>query len=171
MAVNAVEQEVEEWRPFPEDITYEVSTLGRVRCLRPYCRGGSWKHLLTIDNNGRYSHISIGNISGGLTTFLVHRLVVGTFIRPIVKDEHVHHVNGDKHDNRLENLAIATSSQNRRYYYREVKPTYSIEDIEAVRGFGREGLSINDVMNRTGLGFTFVRAVLYLDSCVKGWEL
>ena len=39
---------------------------------------------------------------------LVHRMVATVWIRPINKDEHVHHINGVKNDNRADNLEIVS---------------------------------------------------------------
>ena len=43
-----------------------------------------------------------------------HRLVAAANLgRPLEKGEHVHHLNGDKHDNRPENLVVMTSAQHK----------------------------------------------------------
>lgn len=44
--------------------------------------------------------------------FLVHRIIVETFLRRIEKSEEVNHINGKKTDNRIENLEIVTRKQN-----------------------------------------------------------
>jgi hypothetical protein len=44
--------------------------------------------------------------------YLVHRLVAETFIGKIPKHMVVNHINGNKHDNRVENLEIVSYSEN-----------------------------------------------------------
>ena len=57
---------------------------------------------------------------------LLHHLVADHFIKPkeyrIKKNLVVNHKNGDKHDNKLENLELCTRSDNIKHYYTELKP-------------------------------------------------
>lgn len=49
---------------------------------------------------------------------LLHRYVVETNIgRKLLKSEHVHHINGDIYDNRLENLELLTASEHQKRHY------------------------------------------------------
>ena len=48
---------------------------------------------------------------------LEHRVIMAQTIgRPLIADEQVHHANGDKQDNRLENLVLMTNSEHQRLH-------------------------------------------------------
>ena len=58
-----------------------------------------------VDANGHPNANKAGKI-------LEHRLVMALHLgRPLTKDETVHHINGDRQDNRLENLELWSSRQ------------------------------------------------------------
>lgn len=60
-----------------------------------------------LDNSG---YIRVPNPRGGQT--FQHRLVMEEFLnRPLLPSENVHHINGVRNDNRLENLELWSKSQ------------------------------------------------------------
>ena len=116
--MTVIELPGERWLPVAgyEGI-YEVSDLGRVRSLdryvvnnlgRRYRVGG---RLMKPNVSNQYSYLSIGlNRDGREVRKNIHRLVMEAFAPrdlPVVR-----HLNGDKNDNRLINLAWGTQSDN-----------------------------------------------------------
>lgn len=52
------------------------------------------------------------HLSNGASGMAEHRLVMARHLgRPLRGDENVHHINGDRLDNRLENLELWSTSQ------------------------------------------------------------
>jgi len=94
---------------------YQVSTIGRVKSFN-----GLWveeKILAPGANQPRgYLYVNLCK-DGKRKNFYVHRLVAQTFISNSQNKLEVNHINGNKLDNRVENLEWATSSENHRHAY------------------------------------------------------
>jgi hypothetical protein len=116
---------IEEWRKIDSAPNYEVSNLGRVRSthrsvctngyqpndvaiLKPICRGKTGYYCVHIHINGKKKMVDI------------HRLVALAFIeneRP--KDFNmVNHIDGDKTNNRVDNLEWCNCSMNMLHAYK-----------------------------------------------------
>jgi hypothetical protein len=59
----------------------------------------------------RSKYVRIG-VPGDRRTVAVHRLILGAFVGPCPEGHEANHKNGDKHDNRVENLEWVTQSEN-----------------------------------------------------------
>lgn len=104
------------WLSHSEFPRYEVSNQGRVRNLH----GGrrfpvGHIHVGQLDQFG-YPVVLL-RIDGKRKMVKVHRMVVNAFLESIPPEKQVNHKNGQKADNRLENLEIVTPSQNVRHAF------------------------------------------------------
>lgn len=96
------------WKPIEGFEEYKVSSLGRI-CLKEgvVARGRPHK-------TSGYVHASFKSGSN-LVSPLVHRVVAQTFIPNPLNKPIVNHKNGNRSDNRVENLEWATASENTKH--------------------------------------------------------
>jgi len=130
------------------DDSYEVSSLGRVRSVDRivvYSDGRSYFYRgvirkLSLSPNG-YVQVNFSRRSREL----VHRLVGVAFIPNPLNLPEINHKDGDKLNNKVNNLEWATSSFNKRHALetglRKAGPRMSTEDIAKVRYYSKEGKS------------------------------
>lgn len=106
------------WRPHPAYPEYEVSPDGHVRGVDrtgPHYKGGTRRIKgcvlkLNIKSNGYYGTTII---SGGQRKHVwAHTMVLETFVGPRPEGHQVRHLNGNRLDNRLENLAWGSVAEN-----------------------------------------------------------
>ena len=98
------------WREWPQDPRIEVSNKGNVVS----CKRGAPYPLKVMHDRCGYQRVG----AGPQRSYLVHRMVAETWIDNPNNYPQVNHINGDKDDNRAENLEWVTQSQNMRHAYR-----------------------------------------------------
>lgn len=96
------------WKNIPDyEEKYQISNFGRVKSLP---RNGTIKTprimSLSNDKNG-YKLVTLCGVSKR-----VHRLVASAFIPNIHSKPHINHIDGDKGNNRVDNLEWATIKEN-----------------------------------------------------------
>ena len=99
---------IEEWKPIPGFFgLYEASTFGNIRNSR-----GKIMKTYKINSGYLCLKFSINNVR---TTHLVHRLIAKTFLGEFPKRPEVNHIDEDKTNNSLLNLAWASSTENKQH--------------------------------------------------------
>ena len=121
------------------------------------------KRLLkgSIDKRKGYRHIALRDGNGGRTRWRIHRLVLETFIGPAPDGMQCRHLDGDKLNNRLDNLAWGTQSENERDKIRhgtqfwpdkrgEEHPQAKLRtvDIPEIRRMVRDGMTLAEVASK-----------------------
>lgn len=113
------------WVPVPGyEGAYQVSDAGQVRSVDRYITnpfpGRKTRTQLIkgrllkpgIAKAGRYPYVNLSNDTGDRRTFHVHRLVLLAFVGPMPTGMQTRHLNGNATDNRLDNLAYGTPTEN-----------------------------------------------------------
>lgn len=103
------------WKVIDGATDYAVSNEGRVKRLVSRTSAKAGQILKQCLRNG-YLCVSLP-IGGKWSNHNVHRLVAAAFLDKPTGEYVVNHLNGDRKDNRLENLEWVTQSQNVQHSY------------------------------------------------------
>lgn len=133
---------VEHWKPIPGFPDYAASDQGRIRREVPDYRGRVG-HILKQSMPGRYAFVTL-YIDGEPVNVSVHRVICHTFHGdPPSASHHAAHDNGDRKNNRANNLAWKTPAEN---------------EADKIRhGTSRKGLSSAVPLERRARGATHGR--------------
>lgn len=104
--------------------SYEISNLGRVKSLSRMVKGKGGglrrvpERIMSVRTGGReYLHATLC-LNSKYKTRTVHGLVAEAFLDADPSRPQVNHINGDKFDNRVENLEWVTQSENMLHSYK-----------------------------------------------------
>jgi hypothetical protein len=119
----------QEWKPVKNyEGLYEINEQGKVRSLQKRNANNIMPQRI---GRGGYYTVRLSKI-GKDTTVYIHRLLGFAYIPNVDDKPFINHINGDKLDNRIENLEWCTHSENMKHAYKtgllKVKST-SVIDI------------------------------------------
>jgi hypothetical protein len=145
----------EEWRPIKNyEGLYEISNIGRVRIVKT---GGFRKASITPFG---YFRLCLNNC-GKMESRFLHRLVLEAFRECPRGKTMVNHINGNKLDNRLENLEWVTASENIKHAYKlgfmdkrgekNGNNKLTRQDVEKIRGELKSGESQVKIARKFGI--------------------
>jgi len=98
------------WKPIKGYENYKASTFGRI-CSIPRGRRKNGCYLKPNVGNSGYRYVSLCK-DGVPKSFTVHRLIAATFLEDDSTRGDVNHIDGDKLNNRVENLERTTRKEN-----------------------------------------------------------
>jgi hypothetical protein len=154
----------EEWRDIPDFEGYQVSSFGKVRNKK-------LKQLKEIPNRQGYLEVRFSK-QGKSTPRVIHRLVAKTFLENSNNYSQVNHIDGNKRNNRTENLEWVNNSMNQKHAYslglqpsrageRNVKSAIKNKDVAVLKELYNSGKTIRETSNVTGIGLSIVRNIIY----------
>jgi len=152
-----------EWRDVPGHPGYRVSSCGEVVSLK---RGN--RVLRPSVDGGGYRQASLWNDGVG-STVKVHRLVLSAFVGPRPSGCVTRHLNGDKTDNRIENLRWGTQKENvedtrrhgtLRFGERHMRAKMTEEDVLTAKALNAGGMSMMALSRKYGVHYATMECAI-----------
>lgn len=110
---------MEIWKKIPNAETYEVSSRGNIRRAldAPNAINTHQGRVLRPDFASGYARVTLRH-NGKMERALIHRLVARAFLDETAPFTHVNHKDGNKLNNKVENLEWCSSKENTQHAWR-----------------------------------------------------
>lgn len=114
----------EKWKEIENYPNYQISNFGRVKSLKYYSNIHKKYYdreliLKEKDNKHGYKFVSLGcGKRGKKKNIAIHKLVAEAFIPNSYNYKEINHIDGNKHNNRADNLEWCSRSQNMLHAYK-----------------------------------------------------
>lgn len=134
------------WKTIDINSKYEISSYGRVRRETRFLK-------FDLSDKRGYRRVSLSH-NAKMKHYLVHRLVASTFLLNPFDLPQVNHKDGDKSNNRVDNLEWVTGLQNMHHAYQnnllsilkgEQLSKFRAIDIQLLRAWRETGLSFKEL--------------------------
>ena len=154
---SAAKENGEIFKPIDLNPKYSVSNFGRVR-------NNKTNKILSPRNLQGYQRVAF-YVDGKPTDFRIHRLVAKAFIPNPENKPQVNHINGDKTDNRVENLEWVTNSENIKHAINNGLQDNTSQKMNELGGQIRTaiecGYIIKDIAEKNGISEKTIRHRVY----------
>ena len=166
----------EEWKDIDDFDGYEVSNFGNVRGKDRLRKG---KHGLRLTNGqpikqvfNKKGYPEVRFRKNGTHTRLVHRLVAKAFIPNCDNKSQVNHIDGNKLNNRADNLEWVSNSENQLHAYKlglqpsragenNSKAKITNKDVTLLKEMYNSGKSANEISKIMNISLSSIRQIIY----------
>lgn len=135
---------------------YQISSHGKLRSVR---RG---RIMSAPPNSSGYHHTSL-NAKGSTKGIYIHLIVAGHFVdNPFSKPE-INHKDGDKSNNKCNNLEWVTKCENMRHSYHVLRRGHiklTPQDVMAIRESYASGNGVGIISDVTGVSRANIQAIV-----------
>ena len=157
------------WKPLLEYKGIEVSSIGRVRKAANKRRKERILTEFPKDRDG-YCRCSVQKLDGTWTSQSVHRLVAKAFIPNIENKQAVNHIDGNRQNNKVENLEWVTPRENvihsfrfgSRRKYKQVPKKVLLTDFQISQiDILRKSYSINQIAKLFNIKYQSLKNIIH----------